>query len=72
VGPPLKSQGSSNLDSLQAVGYYKIMKVIKIKLTKKDIKEIHDAEKYLVSVKSNLLENLLGKIIFQLHAKKRS
>ena len=48
------------------------MKVIKIKLTKKDIKEIHDAEKYLVSVKSNLLENLLGKIIFQLHAKKRS
>jgi len=42
------------------------MKVIKIKLTKKDIKEIHDAEKYLVSVKSNLLENILGKIIFQL------
>jgi len=48
------------------------MKVIKIELTKKDIKEIHDAEKYLVSVKSNLLENILGKIIFQLHAKKRS
>ena len=46
--------------------------LIKIKLTKKDIKEIHGAEKYLVSVKSNLLENLLGKIIFQLHAKKRS
>ena len=48
------------------------MKVIKIKLTTKDIKEIHDAEKYLISVKSNLLENVLGKIIFQLNAKKRS
>ena len=48
------------------------MKEIKIKLTKKDIKEIHDAEKYLVSVKSNLLENVLGKIRFQLHANKRS
>ena len=27
VGPPLKNQGSSSLDSLQALGYYKIMKV---------------------------------------------
>ena len=26
VGPPIKNQGSSNLDRLQAVGYYKIMK----------------------------------------------
>ena len=26
MGPPIKNQGSSNLDSLQAVGYYKIMK----------------------------------------------
>ena len=48
------------------------MKEIIIKLTKKDIKEIHEAESYLASVKSNFLENVLGKIIFQLHAKKRS
>ena len=48
------------------------MRVIKIKLTTKDIKEIHETEKYLASVKSNLLENVLGKIRFQLHAKKRS
>jgi hypothetical protein len=26
VGPPIKNQGSSRVDSLQAVGYYKIMK----------------------------------------------
>ena len=48
------------------------MKEIKIKLTKKDIKEIYEAENYLASVKSNLLEDVLGKIIFQLNAKKRS
>ena len=48
------------------------MKEIIIKLTKKDIKETHEAEKYLASVKSNLLENVLGKILFQLHGKKRS
>jgi len=48
------------------------MKAIIIKLTEKDIKEIQEAESYLVSVKSNLLENVLGKILFQLHAKKRS
>jgi len=48
------------------------MKEIIIQLTKKDIKEIHEAESYLASVKSNLLENVLGKIRFQLHAKKRS
>ena len=33
VGPPLKNQGSSSLDSLQALGYYKIM-------NKKEAKEI--------------------------------
>jgi len=48
------------------------MKEITIKLTKKDIKEIQEAESYLASVKSNLLENVLGKIRFQLYAKKRS
>ena len=49
------------------------MRVIKIKLTTKDIKEIHETEKYLASVKSNLLEDVLGKIIFQLkNVKKRS
>ena len=48
------------------------MEEIIIKLTKKEIKEIHEAESYLASVKSNFLENVLGKIIFQLHAKKRS
>ena len=26
VGPPIKNQGSSRVDRLQAVGYYKIMK----------------------------------------------
>ena len=30
VGPPLKNQGSSSLDSLQAVGYYGIMKLNKL------------------------------------------
>tara|TARA_R110002167_G_scaffold353337_1_gene566550 strand:+ start:283 stop:513 length:231 start_codon:yes stop_codon:yes gene_type:complete len=29
VGPPIKNQGSSSIDSLQAVGYYRIMKNIK-------------------------------------------
>ena len=48
------------------------MKEIIIQLTKKDIKEIQEAESYLASVKSNLLENVLGKIRFQLYAKKRS
>jgi len=33
VGPPIKNQGSSSLDSLQAMGYYKIM-------NKKEAKEI--------------------------------
>jgi len=33
VGPPLKNQGSSRVDSLQALGYYKIM-------NKKEAKEI--------------------------------
>ena len=49
-----------------------LKKEIIIKLTKKDIKGIEEAESYLASVKSNLLENVLGKIRFQLHAKKRS
>ena len=49
------------------------MEEIIIKLTKKEIKEIHEAESYLASVKSNLLEDVLGKIIFQLkNVKKRS
>ena len=48
------------------------MKEITIKLTKKDIKEIHKAESYLVSVKSNLLENVLGKIRFQLKKENES
>jgi len=44
-----------------------------IKLNKKDIKEIYKAHKYLCSIKSELLESVLGKIIFQLkNAKKRS
>ena len=38
VGPPLKSQGSS-VDSLQAIGYYRIMKDIK-QLEKEIIKAL--------------------------------
>ena len=29
MGPPIKNQGSSRVDSLQAIGYYRIMKNIK-------------------------------------------
>ena len=47
------------------------MKEIIIKLTKKDIKEIHEAENYFASVKSNLLENVLGKIICSLKKPKK-
>ena len=47
------------------------MKEIIIKLTKKDIKEVHEAESYLASVKSNLLENVLGKIICSLKKPKK-
>ena len=47
------------------------MKEIIIKLTKKDIKEVHEAESYLASVKSNLLENVLGKIICSLKKQKK-
>ena len=47
------------------------MKEIIIKLTKKNIKEIYEAESYLVSVKSNLLENVLGKIICSLKKLKK-
>jgi hypothetical protein len=38
---------------------------ITIKLNKKDIKAIYKAHKYLCDIKSDLLENELGKIIFQ-------
>ena len=48
-----------------------LKKEIIIKLTKKDIKEIYEAENYLVSVKSNLLENVLGKIICSLKKQKK-
>jgi hypothetical protein len=41
------------------------MKEIIIKLNKKDIKEISKAHKYLCDIKSDLLENELGKILFQ-------
>ena len=41
------------------------MKEITIKLNKKDIKAIYKAHKYLCDIKSDLLENELGKIIFQ-------
>ena len=41
------------------------MKEIIIKLTKKDIKEIAKAHKYLCDIKSDLLEEELGKILFQ-------
>ena len=47
------------------------MKEIIIKLTKKDIKEIYEAENYLASVKSNLLEDVLGKIICSLKKLKK-
>jgi len=47
------------------------MKEIIIKLTKKDIKEIHEAENNLVSVKSDFLENVLGKIICSLKKQKK-
>ena len=36
-----------------------------IKLNKKDIKAIYKAHKYLCDIKSDLLENELGKILFQ-------
>tara|TARA_Y100001951_G_scaffold82618_1_gene71144 strand:- start:46 stop:252 length:207 start_codon:yes stop_codon:yes gene_type:complete len=39
---------------------------ITIKLNKKDIKAIYETENYLRSVKSDLLETVLGKITFQL------
>ena len=41
------------------------MKEITIKLNKKDIKAIYKAHKYLCDIKSDLLENELGKILFQ-------
>ena len=41
-------------------------KKITIKLDKKDIKEIYETDDYLRTVKSDLLENVLGKIMFQL------
>jgi hypothetical protein len=41
------------------------MKQIIIKLNKKDIKAIYKAHKYLCDIKSDLLENELGKILFQ-------
>jgi len=45
------------------------MKQITIKLNKKNIKEIYKAHKYLCDLKSDLLENELGKIIFQYETK---
>jgi hypothetical protein len=41
------------------------MKEIIIQLTKKDIKGIAKAHKYLCDIKSDLLEEELGKILFQ-------
>ena len=41
------------------------MKKFTIKLNKKDIKAIYKAHKYLCDIKSDLLEDELGKIIFQ-------
>ena len=41
-------------------------KKITIKLDKKDIREIYETDDYLRTVKSDLLENVLGKIMFQL------
>ena len=41
------------------------MKQIIIKLNKKDIKAKYKAHKYLCGIKSDLLENELGKILFQ-------
>jgi hypothetical protein len=41
------------------------MKAIIIKLTEKDIKGIAKAHKYLCDIKSDLLEEELGKILFQ-------
>ena len=41
----------------------------KIKLNKKDIKAIYKAHKYLCNIKSDLLENELGKILFQYEKK---
>ena len=41
-------------------------KKITIKLDKKDVKEIYETDDYLRTVKSDLLENVLGKIMFQL------
>ena len=39
--------------------------IITIKLNKKNIKAIYKAHKYLCDNKSDLLENELGKILFQ-------
>jgi hypothetical protein len=41
------------------------MKKFTINLNKKDITAIYKAHKYLCDIKSDLLENELGKIIFQ-------
>ena len=35
MGPPIKNQGTSRVDRLQALGYYRTMKVIKMKQLKK-------------------------------------
>ena len=43
------------------------MKKFTIKLNKKDIKAIYKAHKYLCDIKSDLLEEELGKILFQSH-----
>ena len=37
MGPPLKNQGSSSLDNLQDVGYYRIMKKIEIDTDQKTL-----------------------------------
>ena len=37
VGPPLMSQGSSRVDSLQAIGYYRTMKKIEIDTDQKTL-----------------------------------
>ena len=48
VGPPLKNQGSSSLDNLQDVGYYRIMKKIEIDTDQKTL-NVEDVMKRVIT-----------------------
>ena len=55
--PPLKNQGSSSLDSLQALGYYKIMKKEYYYLDKVNFELIAQEKNKTINLNSSVLSD---------------